>query len=110
MTQWTVAVDATFLPGSIVDSSGGMPGGVVISNANKTLRWGTDLGDGQSGLDIGNSPVSTAVTTGVGVVLPATLKTGSLLATGAALVSAIPWGLVTATGLAVWRFALRRKP
>lgn len=46
----------------------------------------------------------------LGMVLPATLKTGSLLATGAALVSAIPWGLVTATGLAVWRFALRRKP
>ena len=72
VTQWTVDVDATFLPGSIVDSNGGTPGGVVISNANKRLRWGTDIGNGQSGLDIGNSPASTTVPTGVGVVLPAT--------------------------------------
>jgi hypothetical protein len=35
------------------------------------LRWGTDIGNGQSGLDIGNTPVSTLVNTGVGVTLPA---------------------------------------
>lgn len=46
----------------------------------------------------------------LGMVLPTTLKSGSLLATGAAVVSAIPWGLVTAAGLAAWRFAVRRKP
>lgn len=67
VTQWTVGVDATFLPGSIVDSNGGTPGGVVISNGDKTLRWGTN---GQSGLDITNSPTSATVTTGVNTVLP----------------------------------------
>lgn len=68
VTQWKVDVNATFLPGSIVATS---PGGVTISNSNRTLRWGTDIGNGQSGLDIGNTPVSTLVNTGVGVTLPA---------------------------------------
>ncbi len=62
VTQWTVYVDSTFLPGSIVDSNGNTPGGVAITNSDKTLRWGND---GQSGLDITNSPVSTVVNTGI---------------------------------------------
>jgi hypothetical protein len=70
VTQWTVDVDAKFLPGSIVDSNGSTPGGVAISDADRKLRWGTDIGNGQSGLDITNSPASAVVTTGIGVVLP----------------------------------------
>lgn len=70
VTQWTVGVDAKFLPGTIVDSNGGTPGGVAISNSDRTLRWGTDLGTGQSGLDITNSPTSATVMTGIGMVLP----------------------------------------
>lgn len=63
VTQWTVGVDSRFDPLSIVDSNGGTPGGVTISNSDKTLRWGTDIGNGQSGLDITNSPISTQVNT-----------------------------------------------
>lgn len=70
ITQWTVGVDAAFLPGSIVDSNGNTPGGVAISNSNRTLRWGEDIGNGQSGLDITNSPVNTVVNTGVGITPP----------------------------------------
>jgi hypothetical protein len=70
VTQWTVGVDAKFLPGTIVDSNGNTPGGVAISNSDKTLRWGTSTGSGQSGLDITNSPTSATVTTGINVVLP----------------------------------------
>lgn len=70
ITQWTVGVDAAFLPGSIVDSDGDTPGGVAISNSDRTLRWGTSTGFGQSGLDITNSPINTVVDTGVGVTLP----------------------------------------
>lgn len=61
--QWSVGVATTFVPGSIRDSNGVSPGGVAISNGNQSLRWGTDLGSGQSGLDIGNSPVSGTVLT-----------------------------------------------
>lgn len=71
VSQWTVAVDATFLPGTIVDSNGGTPGGVTINGTNTSLRWGTDIGNGQSGLDITNSPISTTVPTGVNTILPA---------------------------------------
>lgn len=70
ITQWTVGVDAAFLPASIVDSNGNTPGGVAISNSNRTLRWGQDIGNGQSGLDITNSPVNTVLNTGVGVTPP----------------------------------------
>jgi hypothetical protein len=70
VTQWTVAVDAQFVPGSIV-ATNGSPGGVAISNSNKTLRWGTDIGNGQSGLDITNTPTSATVTTGINTILPA---------------------------------------
>lgn len=70
ITQWTVGVDAAFLPGSIVDSNGNTPGGVAISNSDRTLRWGEDIGNGQSGLDITNSPVNTVVNTGVGITPP----------------------------------------
>jgi hypothetical protein len=66
VTQWTVGVDAVFLPGSIV-ATDGSPGSVAISNANRRLRWGDD---DQSGLDIGNAPVDTVVDTGIGVTLP----------------------------------------
>jgi hypothetical protein len=68
ISEWTVGVDAAFLPGSVVSTSGSNP--VVMSNSNRTLRWGTSQGSGQSGLDINNSPVSTVVNTGVGVTLP----------------------------------------
>ena len=71
VSQWTVGVNAQFDPLSIVDSNGGTPGGVAISNANKTLRWGTDIGNGQSGLDISNSPTSATVNTGINTTLPA---------------------------------------
>jgi len=69
INQWTVGVDAVFLPGSIV-ATDGAPGSVAISNGDRTLRWGDSTGYGQSGLDITNSPVNTVVTTGVGVSLP----------------------------------------
>lgn len=70
VTQWTVGVDAAFLPGSIVDSNGNTPGGVAISNSDRRLRWGNSTGFGQSGLDITNSPINTVVNTGVGVTPP----------------------------------------
>jgi hypothetical protein len=59
---WTANVNSTFDPLSIV-ATDGSPGGVAISNGNRTLRWGTDIGTGQSGLDITNSPISTNLTT-----------------------------------------------
>jgi hypothetical protein len=71
ITQWDVGVDASFIPATIIDSNGNTPGGVTVSNSNKTLRWGTSTGSGQSGLDILNSPVNTTVNTGIDpVVLP----------------------------------------
>lgn len=62
ISQWSVYVDTTFDENSIVDSNGNTPGGVTISNADRRLRWGND---GESGLDITNSPVNTVVNTGV---------------------------------------------
>lgn len=61
--QWKVGVSAVFDNKSIVDSNGGSPGGVAISNADQSLRWGTSTGNGQSGLDITGSPVSGTVYT-----------------------------------------------
>jgi hypothetical protein len=69
ITQWQVGVDAAFLPATIVDSNGDTPGGIAVSNSDKTLRWGTSTGFGQSGLDILNSPVNTVVNTGVDPVM-----------------------------------------
>lgn len=66
ITEWTVDVDAVFLPGSIV-STNGDASGITVSNGDQTLRWGNS---GQSGLDINDSPSSTQVDTGVGVTLP----------------------------------------
>lgn len=60
VTQWSLGVDSRFDPLSIVDSNGGTPGGVTISNSDRTLRWGSS---GESGLDITNSPVNTTVNT-----------------------------------------------
>ena len=72
VTQWTVAVDAAFLPASIVDTNNNTPGGVTASNSNRTLRWGNPTTNaGQSGLDITNSPTSATVTTGINTTLPA---------------------------------------
>lgn len=71
VSQWTVDVDAQFLPNTIVDSNGNTPGGVTINGANTSLRWGTSTGSGQSGLDITNTPISTVVPTGINTVLPA---------------------------------------
>jgi len=62
VTEWTVGVDSTFDPGSVVDSDGDTPGDVTISNGNRTLRWGDS---DQSGLDITNSPVNTTVETSI---------------------------------------------
>lgn len=62
VTTWTANVDSTFDPLSIV-ATNGSPGGVTISNGDRTLRWGTDIGNGQSGLDITNSPISTNLVT-----------------------------------------------
>lgn len=62
VTQWNVGVDSTFDPASVIDSNGGTPGDVTISNGDRTLRWGDS---DQSGLDITNSPVSTTVDTSI---------------------------------------------
>jgi MYXO-CTERM domain-containing protein len=70
INQWTVGVDAVFLPATIVDSDGNTPGGVTISNSDRRLRWGNDIGNGQSGIDITDSPINTVVNTGVGVTPP----------------------------------------
>lgn len=40
-------------------------------------------------------------------VLPAALKAGSLLGVAASLAAAMPWSLVAATGLALWRFRIK---
>jgi len=62
--QWTVGVSTIFDTTSITDSNGNSPGGVTIIN-NQSLRWGSDLGSGLSGLDISNSPaLGTALTNG----------------------------------------------
>jgi hypothetical protein len=68
VTTWAVDVSAVFLPGSIVADPAG--GSITVSNGDKTLRWGSSTGQGQSGLDILDSPANTVVDTGVGVVLP----------------------------------------
>ncbi len=76
ITQWSVSVTSTFDPASIVDSDGNTPGGVVISNADKRLRWGTG-DDGASGLDITNSPSNTVVNTGIlPIVFPPVANVG----------------------------------
>lgn len=61
---WTVGVDTVFDTTTICDSLGDCtsPTGVTVVN-NKSLRWGTDLGSGLSGLDIGDSPASANVDT-----------------------------------------------
>jgi hypothetical protein len=56
VTQWTVDVNTIFDTATVV------PGGVTVVN-NKSLRWGTSTGSGQSGLDITNSPSSATVFT-----------------------------------------------
>ena len=61
INSWTVGVDAAFVPGSIVASGSGS---IAVSNSNRTGN------NGQSGLDITNSPVNTSVNTGIGVTLP----------------------------------------
>lgn len=61
---WNVNVSTTFDTTSICDSTGDCtaPTGVTVVNP-LSLRWGTDLGSGQSGLDISNSPSSANVST-----------------------------------------------
>lgn len=68
VTSWTTTVDSAFDPTSIVSTIGpvtppGTAPDVVISNSNKTLRWGVSTGQGQSGLDITNSPTSSNILT-----------------------------------------------
>lgn len=57
---WNVTVDSIFDTSSICDSTGDCtaPTGVTVVN-DKSLRWGTPTGSGQSGLDIGSSPITT---------------------------------------------------
>lgn len=59
VTQWTVDVDSTFDPSSILDSNAATPGDVIISNGDTLLQWGDTL---QGAMEITNSPVSTTVT------------------------------------------------
>lgn len=57
---WTVGVSGAFLQASIV------PGTVTFVNG-QSLRWGTDIGNGQSGLDITNLPAANVTTNGAAV-------------------------------------------
>lgn len=61
---WNVNVSTVFDTSSICDSTGDCtsPTGVTVVDP-QSLRWGTDLGSGLSGLDISNSPSSTNVST-----------------------------------------------
>lgn len=61
---WNVNVDTVFDTNSICDSNGDCtpPTGVTALN-NKQLRWGVSTGQGQSGLDITNSPSNQNVIT-----------------------------------------------
>lgn len=64
VSQWKVDVNAIFDVNSICDSTGDCtaPTGVTVVD-NKTLRWGASTGQGQSGLDLTNTPISTLVNT-----------------------------------------------
>lgn len=57
ITTWTVDVDTKFDISSVEPT----PGVTVVND--KSLRWGTSTGSGQSGLDISGSPASTKVDT-----------------------------------------------
>lgn len=61
---WKVDVSTTFDTTTICDSNNDCtsPTGVTVVN-NKSLRWGTSTGSGQSGLDITQSPSTTTVLT-----------------------------------------------
>lgn len=61
---WQVNVSTIFDTASICDSNGDCttPTGVTVVD-NKTLRWGTSTGEGQSGLEISNSPASANIVT-----------------------------------------------
>ncbi len=69
VTTWSVDVNSKFDPTSIVSTLGPVtaPGvfpNVQISNADRTLRWGNPATpNGQSGLDITFSPITTMVNT-----------------------------------------------
>lgn len=65
VTQWSVGVNAIF----DVTTADGDPSSVVWTGGtgtvvnDKSLRWGSSTGEGQSGLDIGASPITTTVNT-----------------------------------------------
>jgi hypothetical protein len=61
---WTVGVNSIFDTNTICDSNGDCtaPTGVTVVD-NKTLRWGSSTGQGQSGLQITQSPITTQVNT-----------------------------------------------
>ncbi len=61
---WQVDVATIFDTASICDSTGDCtaPTGVTVID-NQTLRWGSSTGQGESGLQIGNSPASGNVVT-----------------------------------------------
>jgi hypothetical protein len=64
---WIVDVSTIFDTTTIVDSNGNTPGGVTAVT-NQRLRWGIDLGSGQSGLDITGSPsIQNVATNGAAV-------------------------------------------
>lgn len=61
---WNVDVDTVFNTTTICDSTGDCtPPTGVTAVTNKSLRWGDSTGQGQSGLDITNSPSNQNVNT-----------------------------------------------
>ena len=64
LAHWNVNVSTVFDTTTICDSNGDYtaPTGVTEVNS-QSLRWGSSLGDGQSGLDITDSPNNQNVTT-----------------------------------------------
>lgn len=66
VTQWNVINDASFVPASVLPSSNTFPN-PVLSNSNRTLKWGTPFAPNtfQSGLTISPPGPGVLVDTGV---------------------------------------------
>jgi len=63
VTQWQATTAGTWLPGSYA-------AGVTASLGDTKLSWGTDIGNGQSSLTIGNPAANQVVNTYIGGGLP----------------------------------------